>query len=179
MIQSTNLNCDIIIFVWYLWFCQEHLAKLTHIMMDMLRGQRCWLMASEVTELVSTGETWTNFNASCSGFIFTTSLPPTVLAGSLTSVRLLRRKTTESQAPGQCQVSSPSFVKVRHQSFFFLRDPVLVIENVNISGDSGTLEMKELLRVKRTFPRLKATTRVKLCCSHICEILLFELWSPL
>ena len=113
MIQSTNLNCDIIIFVWYLWFCQEHLAKLTHIMMDMLRGQRCWLMASEVTELVSTGETWTNFNASCSGFIFTTSLLPTsqctaVLAGSFASVRLLRRKTTESQAPGQCQVSSPS-----------------------------------------------------------------------
>ena len=88
MIQSTNLNCDIIIFVWYLWFCQEHLVKLTHIMMDMLRGQRCWLMASEVTELVSTGETWINFNASCSGFIFTTSLLPTsqctaVLAGSL------------------------------------------------------------------------------------------------
>ena len=126
MIQSTNLNCDIIIFVWYLWFCQEHLAKLTDIMMDMLRGQRCWLMASEVTELVSTGETWTNFNASCSGFIFTTSLLPTsqctaVLAGSFASVRLLRRKTTESQAPGQCQVSSPSFVKVRHQFFFWER----------------------------------------------------------
>ena len=108
MNQLTNLNCDTIIFVWYLWFCQEHLAKLTDIMMDMLRGQRCWLMASEVTELVSTGETWINFSASCSGFIFTTSLPPTVLAGSLASVRLLRRKTTESQAPGQCQVSSPS-----------------------------------------------------------------------
>ena len=112
MIQSTNLNCDIIIFVWYLWFCQEHLAKLTHIMMDMLRGQRCWLMASEVTELVSTGETWINFNALCSGFIFTTSLLPTsqctaVLAGSFASVRLLKRKTTESQAPGQCQVSLP------------------------------------------------------------------------
>ena len=154
--------------------------------------RECWLMASEVTELVSTGETWINFSASCSGFIFTTSLPPTVLAGSLTSVRLLRRKTTESQAPGQCQVSSPSFVKVRHQSVFFLRHPVHVNENVNISGDSGTLEMKELLRVKRTFPGsmtqqeltrnipwLKATTRVKLCCSYICEILLFELWSPL
>ena len=88
MIQSTNLNCDIIIFVWYLWFCQEHLAKLMEIIMDMLRGQRCWLMAWEVTELVSTGETWINFNALCSGFIFTTSLLPTsqctaVLAGSL------------------------------------------------------------------------------------------------
>ena len=59
--------------------------------------------------------------------------------------------------------------------FFFERDPVHVNENVNISGDSGTLEMKELLRVKRTVPRLKATIRVKLCCSHICEILLFEL----
>ena len=81
--------------------------------------RECWLMASEVTELVSTGETWINFSASCSGFIFTTSLPPTVLAGSLASVRLLKRKTTESQAPGQCQVSSPSFVKVRHQSVFF------------------------------------------------------------
>ena len=108
MNQLTNLNCDTIIFVWYLWFCQEHLAKLMEIMMDMLRGQRCWLMVSEVTELVSTGETWINFSASCSGFIFTTSLPPTVLAGSLASVRLLKRKTTESQAPGQCQVSSPS-----------------------------------------------------------------------
>ena len=73
MNQLTNLNCDTIIFVWYLWFCQEHLAKLMEIMMDMLRGQRCWLMVSEVTELVSTGETWINFNASCSGFIFTHS----------------------------------------------------------------------------------------------------------
>ena len=69
--------------------------------------RECWLMASEVTELVSTGETWINFNALCSGFIFTTSLPPTMLAGSLASVRLLKRKTTESQAPGQCQVSLP------------------------------------------------------------------------
>ena len=31
-----------------------------------------------------------SFNVSISGFIFTTSLPPTVLAGSLASVRILR-----------------------------------------------------------------------------------------
>ena len=153
MIQSTNLNCDIIIFVWYLWFCQEHLAKLTHIMMDMLRGQRCWLMASEVTELVSTGETWTNFNASCSGFIFTTSLLPTsqctaVLAGSFASVRLLRRKTTESQAPGQCQVSSPSFVKVRHSVFFLERPSTCkwkcqYFRRLRNTGDERIVESEE------------------------------------
>ena len=89
--------------------------------------RECWLMASEVTELVSTGETWTNFNASCSGFIFTTSLLPTsqctaVLAGSLAWSDCWEGRQLRAKHQDNVKYLCQALLRLDIRVVFFLRD---------------------------------------------------------